>query len=122
MHIEVRARELGDPGGATSYARERLQLAFDRFAGEVDEVFVRIESVNGARGRGQRCVIAFWSLHVGGFLVEETTDDVLAAIDVAAERAGRTMSKALDRARTSRPRIRIHTLTASDEEEARKAG
>jgi len=98
MRIAVR---LGKhiPEDAALLLRRRLEFALGRFSARLRQVSARITDVNGPRGGiDKSCVITLRLERTGPpIVIEDIDDDPMVAIDRAADRAGRTVARALAR-------------------------
>lgn len=94
MKVVVRSIEGVTPADADR-ARRRLTFALGRFARHVRHVHVRLADINGLRGGvDKQCIVAVRLTHPGRLVVIEDIDsDFRVAIDRAAERAGRSVSR-----------------------------
>ena len=84
-----------------SHVERRLHFALSRFGDRIGRVTVRLVSVNGPDGRDDTiCLIDLKLRPAGRILVRDANRDRHAAIDCAADRAGRAVSREfeLDRA------------------------
>lgn len=101
MKILVRTRGLEDPRTLKDHAAKRVLFALSRFSPRLREVRVIVEDVNAQRGGvDKRCIVQV-RLDPGGELrVEEHATDARVAIDRAADRAGATVARQLERGRT----------------------
>ena len=76
----------------------RLRFALTREGETIQRVTVRLGDTNGPRGGCDKfCRIQVNLAHIGPVLVEEVGHDLYATIDRAAERAGRTVARRVDR-------------------------
>ena len=82
-----------------AYAERRMQYALRPDSARVRRVALKIEDVNGPRGGvDKRCRIHVVLSGHPGLVVHETQSDAYAAIDIAAERIGRSVDRLCDRA------------------------
>lgn len=80
------------------YVQRRLQFALARFSTRIREVGVRLVDVNGDRGgTDQYCRILAHMIPSGTIVIEDMDANPLAAIDRAADRAGRAVARELRR-------------------------
>lgn len=85
------------------YLELRLRFALSRFQHRIGKVTVHLKDLNGPRGGvDKQCRIAVGLVPNGSVTIEETDADVMRAIAHAAERAGRTVRRELERWRDSR--------------------
>ena len=109
MKVAIRWKAVTRSAAVEEHLRRRLRFAIGRFSGEVRSVRCWLEDVNGPRGGvDKRCAIelggAFRSLRV-----EARDVDLYAAVDRAADAAGRSLARAAD-ARRGAGRLRAIPL------------
>lgn len=76
----------------------RLRFALTREAEDIQRVTVRLGDTNGPRGGPDKfCRIQVNLAHSNPVLIEEVGSDLYNTIDRAAERAGRTVARRIDR-------------------------
>ena len=104
MRLDVRCEGLEASHALRGYAERRLLFALSRFAPRILWVRVRLADSNGPRRRGidKRCRIEVRGDRSWTIVLEETGSDSYVAIDRAADRAGRAVARAIDRARRAR--------------------
>lgn len=87
------------PPDAEDLLRRRLEFALGRFSERVLRVSARVADLNGPRGGiDKSCVITLHLQQSGRPIVIEDVDvDPFVAIDRAADRAGRTVARAVAR-------------------------
>ena len=79
----------------------RVQFALGKFDPEIDRVEVGLSDVNGPRGGiDKQCRIVAKMRSLGTVVVEDADEDFYAVVSRAADRIGRSVSRALDRRRT----------------------
>src|SRR5215831_20485197 len=104
MTIEIRFVGLQISDSLRDHAVRRIHLRLRRFARDLLAVRMRLSDVNGPRGGvDKRCQITVLTARVGSFTLDELRPDPYAATNVAVERIARTLVRALERARRSRP-------------------
>ena len=100
MRIELRAEGLVPAAKLRAYVERRVGFALATFAEEIDAVQVRLADVNEAlQGRDRSCRV---QVSFGGrfeAVVESMDTDLHVAIHRAADRAGWTVSRKLQRER-----------------------
>lgn len=102
MRVEIRGDELVSEVVRARVTR-RLGFALSRFGARIATVRVRLGDLNGPRGGIDKCCrIVVVGDRAWRLVVEDRDADLHAVIDRAAERAGRAVSRALDRQRTDR--------------------
>jgi ribosomal subunit interface protein len=103
MNLDVRIHKTDLAEALRDYIERRLRFALGRVGGSVERVTARVADLNGPRGgQDKRCTISAAVSPAGIVVVEETDSDLYAAINRAAERAGRTILRHLQRAREAR--------------------
>ena len=98
MRIEIQG--LGFPLTAPllDHTRRRLRFALIRTSDRIKRVVVRLGDINGPRGGADKfCRMQVYIEHAPTVLIEAVGADLYAVIDRAAERAGRNVSKRVDR-------------------------
>jgi putative sigma-54 modulation protein len=116
MRIDIQARGFKLTEGLRTQAERRLRFALGSTSGRVSSVVMRLADENGPRGGlDKRCTIRA-SLHgATPVIVEQHEADLYVAIDRAADRAGRAVSRRLERAHevrrdsTSAGNVGLHT-------------
>ncbi len=104
MRIVIRTSG-GWPPAAVEVAQKRLEFALGRFAGRVRSLHITLKDLNGPRGGlDKHCRLAIRLDRPGRLIVIEDVDaEPEAAISRAAERASRTVTRAIDAATSWRP-------------------
>ena len=100
MRIEIQARGFELTEGLRQHTERRLQFAIDWASDEVRTVKVRFSDINGPRGGNDKCCTI--QIPIAGqrdVFVKDTEADLYVAIDRAAERVERTLSRKLERVR-----------------------
>jgi putative sigma-54 modulation protein len=110
MTIEVRFRALDASEPLREHVLRAVHFHLSRFGRELSAVSARIGDVNGPKGGvDKRCQLHVRGPRIGSLVVAEVSADAYAAVDVCAERAGRSVGRELERHRTrdgSSPRQR----------------
>jgi ribosomal subunit interface protein len=103
MQINIQARGFQLTDGLREHAERRLQFAFGWADGRLRHVSVRLSDENGPRGgEDKRCRIQITFPGARSVVIEDTEADVYVAIDRAADRAGRSVARQLERQRDHR--------------------
>jgi ribosomal subunit interface protein len=103
MRIDVRGHRVELQPALGSYAERRFLTALQRFKERVPSVTVRLIDDNGPKhGVDKRCQVSVLVLRAKPVLVEETDADPYRAIDFAADRAARAVTRAIGRRRAPR--------------------
>lgn len=100
MTISVRGDGLDVSPELGGHVERRLSFALSRFGGRVRAVSVGLADLNGPRGGiDKRCSMQARLAPRGTVRVEDTDSDLPAAIDRAATRLARAVTRALERRR-----------------------
>lgn len=102
MRMDIQCR--GFPLGAAlkDQVERRLQFELTRAANRIERVVVRLGDINGPRGGEDKfCRIKVVLTHAAPVMIEDSGSDLYAVIERAAERAGRSVARQLDRQRDS---------------------
>jgi putative sigma-54 modulation protein len=102
MQVSIRGERIKPGTELREYISRRLQFALGRFGSAIQRVNVRVGDLNGPRGGiDKRCHILVQLRASGGSPITVDTDDsdLCAAVDRAAERIGRSVTRALERKR-----------------------
>jgi putative sigma-54 modulation protein len=103
MKIEVRFRAIEGSDVLREHVVRRAHFQLSRFNDRVDSVIIRIGDINGPKGGAdKRCQVTIRGAALGAVAVETLASDTYAAVDLALERATRTIGRELERARVSR--------------------
>lgn len=102
MQIEIQARDFELTPGLRAHVRRRLHFALGRYEDRVTRVMVRLSDLNGPRGGVDKACLLRIRLHgQPAILIEDAEEDLYVAISRAADRAGRTLGRWMERARRS---------------------
>jgi hypothetical protein len=98
MKIEVRFRGLEPSDALREHTSRRVHFHLGRFGEEVTAVLLRIGDINGPRGGlDKRCQVTVRGPRIGSTTLHHLDGDAQSAVDVAVDRARRTVRRALDR-------------------------
>jgi ribosomal subunit interface protein len=100
MQIEIHAREFSLTQSLRNHVERRLGFALSTRYDSIKRILVRLSDINGPRGGNDKCC----QLHVilpgqADVVIQDTQSDLYTAIDRAADRARRTLSRKLSRLR-----------------------
>ncbi len=96
--IEISTKSIDLTEIIRTHVERRLQFALDRFSERIVRVFVRLVAMNGSHGaRNNECHIKVRLFGLKSLMVKEADTDLFTAVDRAAERAGQTVARTLDR-------------------------
>jgi len=112
MHLQIRSKNFRLYDRDREYMERRIQYSVDRFIARISSVTVGLADLNGPRGGADKqCRLVVRVPNCGKITIEETSCNVLAAVALAADRAGRAISRQLGRSRNARhDRRSIHSL------------
>lgn len=100
MKIVIRTHQVDLTPELRDHVRRRLEFALGRLGPAVRAVRVTLADVNGPRGGvDKQCRLRIAGDHLPALVIETTAADLPTAIDLAAERAGRTVVRARERRR-----------------------
>jgi ribosomal subunit interface protein len=100
MKIHVRGKQLEIDETARSHIERRLEFSLGRFSPRVLRVTVQLTDVNGPRGGDDKaCRIEVRLRPTGTVLVQDRDAGLVAVVDRAADRIGRSVARALERER-----------------------
>jgi len=107
MKIHVRSKQLAVDEALRRHIERRLEFSLGRFAHRIMRVTVQLSDVNGPRGGEDKvCRIEVRLRPAGTVYVEDRDADLVVTVDRAADRTGRSVARALQRARELDRRIR----------------
>jgi hypothetical protein len=100
MLIEVTKRSVMLAEGVREWIERRLQFALGRFSSRIRRVSVIFSDVNGNRGGcDKQCRLRIVLIPSGEVVVEDIDPSVVTVVANVAERAARSVSRALERRR-----------------------
>jgi putative sigma-54 modulation protein len=98
MQLRVHVKNFRLHEAERDSAARRIVFALGRFEDRISLVTVSLADLNGPRGGiDKQCRLAVRLAHAGRITVEETQANVLAAVALAADRAGRAVGRELQR-------------------------
>jgi len=103
MNIHIQARGLALTSALREHVKRRLQFALGWADGRLRQISVRLSDENGPRGgEDKRCRIQITFPGAPSVVIDDTEADLYVAIDRAADRAGRSVTRRLERQRNCR--------------------
>ena len=100
MRIDIQARQFDLTDALRERVKRRLDFALSAHYMNIQRIVVRLSDINGPRGGNDKCChIQVILPHLSDVVIEDTQSDLYVAIDRAANRAGRTIKRRLDRQR-----------------------
>lgn len=104
MQMDIQSQGFSLTEGIRDYVMRRLAYALSHCDTAITRIIVRLSDINGPRGGDdKRCLIEVRLKAASAVVIEDTEGDLYVAIDRAAERAGRTLSRRLARQREFAP-------------------
>lgn len=98
MHMHIQTDGFEMTGALQAYAKGRFTFALDRARHVVRQVSIRLSDINGPRGgKDKRCKVQISLPHGRDVVIDDLDSDLYVAIDKAADRAGRTLSRRMER-------------------------
>src|SRR5262245_9276860 len=102
MRIEIRGN-VGVSQALSQYVERRFQVALGRFSKRLPLVTVRLMDENGPKGGvDKRCQVLLSMPPATAMMVDESHADLYTAIDRAADRSSRAVTRELGRRRSKR--------------------
>ena len=103
MNIHIQARSFALTHSLREHVERRLQFALGWADEHLRQVSVRLSDENGPRGgEDKRCRIQITFRGAPSVVIDDTEADLYVAIDRAADRAGRSVARRLERQRDGR--------------------
>lgn len=100
MTPRIIAKGVKASGTLREYVTERLNDVLRHTQNSIDYITVRLTDLNGPKGGvDKRCLIHIKLLELSPIIVTEIASDINSAIDIAAHRVSRIVSRALSRAK-----------------------
>jgi len=125
MQIDIQARGFTLTEGLREYVERRLSFVFASTRRSVRRISVRLSDENGPRrGDDKRCRMQVSLAAAPSVVIEDTETSLYVAIDRAADRIGRTVTRRIERLRKNRRSSRMRAgsaLSRSGQEPAREA-
>ena len=98
MQIDIQARDFSLTDALRSHAERRLRFALTCCDDHIQRVVIRLSDINGPRGGAdKRCHLRVVLDGLPDVIIEDIEADLYVAIDRAADRAGRTLVRKIDR-------------------------
>lgn len=99
MQIDIQARGFKLTAGLRARAERRLRFALGSTSSRVRSIVMRLADENGPRGgQDKRCTIRADLPGIPPIIIEQQECNLYVAIDRAADRAGRAVSRRLEKA------------------------
>ncbi|WP_428034652.1 HPF/RaiA family ribosome-associated protein [Amphritea sp.] len=110
MKINLKVRHVSIKKGLEEYIRRRMTFALASRYDQTDQIDVTLSDINGPRGgEDKRCQVRILIAGQRDILIDDVRQNWQEAIDSAASRASRTLTRRLARIRSKsiRPRNRL---------------
>ena len=118
MQIDVQALGFELTPALRLHTERRMLFALGRADAQVSHLSVRLSDLNGPRGGEDKCCqLQITLIGAPEVLIEDTEKDLYVAIDRAADRAGRTVARRIERSRERRhgPSVAGSTAVMQDD-------
>lgn len=103
MQVSIQARGFEMTDALAQHVERRLMFALGWARHQVLRVSVRLSDENGPRGGlDKRCSLVLALQGMPELVIEDTRDDLYRAIDCAADRVGRALSRRMQKQRATR--------------------
>lgn len=100
MQLKVHGANIELTDAISTHVEDRFMSALDKVERQVNDITVRLEDVNGPKGGVDMRCHATIHLRPGDYvIVEETEEDLFAAISVAADRAKDVVTRKIEKRR-----------------------
>lgn len=107
MKILVKARNLVLSKDLKHYVKRRIRYALDSRRDSISRITVTLSDINGPRGgEDKRCQVLVKLSGQGDVVIDDKQDHVYAAIDNAASKASRTVTKRIERLQHRATRVK----------------
>ena len=101
MQIDIKTHNFSLTDALRTHAERRLRFSLTCCDHFIQRVVMRLSDINGPRGgKDKRCRLQIVLAGLPDVVVEDTEIDLYVAIDRAADRAGRTVRRKVDRRQT----------------------
>ncbi len=112
MQINIQGRNFSLTDALREHAIKRLRFALSRCSEPIRRVVMQLSDINGPKGGvDKRCHLRLVLDGLPDIIIDDTEADMYVAIDRAADRAGRTLTRRIARAR-QHGRFDHHALAA----------
>jgi len=102
MQIDIQARSFKLTKALKVYSEEKLKSSFSRCQDRLYRIVVRLSDINGPRGGEDKlCQVHVFLPGIPDVIIEDTEQDMYAAIDRAVDRAGHAVERKVSRQKSS---------------------
>lgn len=115
MKVQIRSRKLVVDGATEAHVERRLHFALGRFSDVVERVDVTLADINGPNGgQDKLCRIRVRLRNESNPIIAEVLhEELLTGTDMAVDRIGRSVARAVDRRSGLRINRRRRALSAA---------
>lgn len=100
MKIDIQARDFSLTEAMQNYVNKRINSALTCNNQYIQRIIVRLSDVNGPKGGvDKRCHIQVVIPHQADVVIDDVENNLYAAVDIATNRAGHTVSRHIARHR-----------------------
>lgn len=115
MKIQIHASKISMDASVERHVSRRLHFALGRFANVVEKIDVTLADINGPKGgHDKQCRIRVRVKGVAKLVIAEVLhEELITATDLAVDRVGRAVARAVDRRNGIRVGRRRRAMSAS---------
>jgi len=116
MQFQIHASKISVDASVESHVSRRLHFALGRFADVVEKIDVTLADINGPKGGYDKlCRIRVRIKGLAKLVIADVLhEELITATDLAVDRVGRAVARAVDRRNGTRVSRRRRTLSTSD--------
>jgi ribosome hibernation promoting factor len=101
MQIDIQARHFSLTNALRSHAEHRLRLALTCCGDHIQRIVMRLSDISSSRGKANKhCHLQVVLAGMPDVVIEDTETNLYVAINRAADRAGRTLVRRVNRQQT----------------------
>ncbi|WP_157315101.1 HPF/RaiA family ribosome-associated protein [Chitinibacter sp. GC72] len=106
MKIEIKSQNLALTENLQRHIARQIEFGLGRLASHIRKVTVRLSDINGPRGGvDQHCQLVISLEQIPDVVIEDVASDLIFAINRAADRASRTVSRKIRQSRGFAPHM-----------------
>jgi putative sigma-54 modulation protein len=111
MKIEIKSKNIDLTENLQRHIARQIEFGLGRLSSHIRKVSVRLADINGPRGGvDQQCQLIISMDQLPDVLIEDTASDLTFAVNRAADRASRTVSRKIRQSRQFAPMAPIDQL------------
>ncbi|WP_348946182.1 HPF/RaiA family ribosome-associated protein [Chitinibacter sp. FCG-7] len=108
MKIEIKSQNLVLTENLQRHIARQIEFGLGRLASHIRKVTVRLTDINGPRGGvDQHCQLVISLEQIPDVVIEDVASDLIFAINRAADRASRTVSRKIRQSRGFAPPMQL---------------